>query len=315
MALPRLLENCLSLPVISAPMFLVSGPELVLEACKNGVVGSFPAGNARELETLAQWLDLLNKELARCREQEPERKVAPYAVNLIIHPMNPRLEEELALLEQYKVPLVITSVGNPEQVVGRLHAYGATVFHDVVTIKHARKAAAAGVDGLVLVCGGAGGHTGQMNPMAFVPQVREFWPGPLVVGGAISTGEAVRAVEVMGADLAYMGSRFLATQESMADGEYKQMVLECEAGDVVLSPVFSGINAHYLKPSIARAGLNPDAYTVEEVREKGIKAWRDVWSAGHGVGSIHDVPTVAGLIARLRQEYRVAAERPSAFLF
>ncbi len=296
----------LRLPVIAAPMFLVSGLELVQACCQAGVVGSFPAANARTLDDLREWLS----QMQIFQKSHPD--AAPYAMNVILlDKMNDRKAEELALAEEFKVPVLITSVGDPTEAVQRAHAWGGKVIHDVVSIRHAVKAAQAKVDGLILVCGGAGGHTGQLNPFAFIPQIREFWQGLLIVGGSVSHGQTVRALEVLGAEMAYIGSRFIATDESMASHEYKQVLLDSQASDVVLSPLFSGVPAHYLKPSIVRAGLDPEQYTAEDVKIKNIKAWRDVWSAGHGVGSIQDVIPVAQLIERLAQEYQTALQRPA----
>lgn len=304
MSARRLFGNNLRLPVIAAPMFLVSGLDLVQACCVSGVVGSFPAANARTLEDLRDWLTQMQAFM------QAHPTAAPYAMNVILlDKMNDRKAEELALAEEFQVPVLITSVGDPTETVQRAHAWGGKVIHDVVTIRHAKKAAQAKVDGLILVCGGAGGHTGQMNPFAFISQIREFWSGLLIVGGAVSNGQTVRAIEVMGADMAYIGSRFIATTESLAAADYKAIVLSSDASDVVLSAVFSGVPAHYLKPSIALAGLDPDHYTAEEVKIKNIKAWRDVWSAGHGVGSIHDVPSTAILVQRLYDEYQQATQR------
>lgn len=304
MSVRSMFGSNLRLPVIAAPMFLVSGLDLVQACCTAGIVGSFPAANARTLDELRDWLT----QMQAFAKANPN--AAPYAMNVILlDKMNDRKAEELALAEEFKVPVLITSVGDPTETVQRAHAWGGKVIHDVVSIRHAKKAAAAKVDGLILVCGGAGGHTGQMNPFAFISQIREFWDGLLIVGGSVSNGQTVRAIEVMGADMAYIGSRFIATIESMASEEYKAIVVQSEASDVVLSPVFSGVPAHYLKPSIARAGLDPDHYTEDEVKIKQIKAWRDVWSAGHGVGSIHEVLGTADLVDRLLIEYQSAAQR------
>lgn len=304
MSVRSMFGSNLRLPVIAAPMFLVSGLDLVQACCTAGIVGSFPAANARTLDELRDWLT----QMQAFAQANPN--AAPYAMNVILlDKMNDRKAEELALAEEFKVPVLITSVGDPTETVQRAHAWSGKVIHDVVSIRHAKKAAAAKVDGLILVCGGAGGHTGQMNPFAFISQIREFWDGLLIVGGSVSNGQTVRAIEVMGADMAYIGSRFIATTESMASDEYKAIVVQSEASDVVLSPVFSGVPAHYLKPSIARAGLDPDHYTEDEVKIKQIKAWRDVWSAGHGVGSIHEVLSTADLIDRLLIEYQSAAQR------
>lgn len=306
MSVTTIFGQNLRLPVIAAPMFLVSGLELVQACCQAGIVGSFPAANARSLEDLRDWL----VQMQIFQQAHPD--AAPYAMNVILlDKMNDRKAEELALAEEFQVPILITSVGDPTEAVQRAHAWGGKVIHDVVSIRHAVKAAQAKVDGLILVCGGAGGHTGQLNPFAFVPQIREFWQGLLIVGGSVTHGQTVRALEVLGADMSYIGSRFIATEESMASHEYKQVLLDSQASDVVLSPLFSGVPAHYLKASIARAGLDPEQYTAEEVKIKNIKAWRDVWSAGHGVGSITDVIPAAQLVERLAQEYQTALQRPA----
>lgn len=306
MSVTTIFGQNLRLPVIAAPMFLVSGLELVQACCQAGIVGSFPAANARSLEDLRDWL----VQMQIFQQAHPD--AAPYAMNVILlDKMNDRKAEELALAEEFQVPILITSVGDPTEAVQRAHAWGGKVIHDVVSIRHAVKAAQAKVDGLILVCGGAGGHTGQLNPFAFVPQIREFWDGLLIVGGSVTHGQTVRALEVLGADMSYIGSRFIATEESMASHEYKQVLLDSQASDVVLSPLFSGVPAHYLKASIARAGLDPEQYTAEEVKIKNIKAWRDVWSAGHGVGSITDVIPAAQLVERLAQEYQTALQRPA----
>ncbi len=306
MSVTTIFGQNLRLPVIAAPMFLVSGLELVQACCQAGIVGSFPAANARSLEDLRDWL----VQMQIFQQAHPD--AAPYAMNVILlDKMNDRKAEELALAEEFQVPILITSVGDPTEAVQRAHAWGGKVIHDVVSIRHAVKAAQAKVDGLILVCGGAGGHTGQLNPFAFVPQIREFWDGLLIVGGSVTHGQTVRALEVLGADMSYIGSRFIATEESMASHEYKQVLLDSQASDVVLSQLFSGVPAHYLKASIARAGLDPEQYTAEEVKIKNIKAWRDVWSAGHGVGSITDVIPAAQLVERLAQEYQTALQRPA----
>ena len=306
MSVTTIFGQNLRLPVIAAPMFLVSGLELVQACCQAGIVGSFPAANARSLEDLRDWL----VQMQIFQQAHPD--AAPYAMNVILlDKMNDRKAEELALAEEFQVPILITSVGDPTEAVQRAHAWGGKVIHDVVSIRHAVKAAQAKVDGLILVCGGAGGHTGQLNPFAFVPQIREFWDGLLIVGGSVTHGQTVRALEVLGADMSYIGSRFIATEESMASHEYKQVLLDSQASDVVLSPLFSGVPAHYLKASIARAGLDPEQYTAEEVKIKNIKAWRDVWSAGQGVGSITDVIPAAQLVERLAQEYQTALQRPA----
>ena len=310
MAIPASLRANLKLPVIAAPMFLVSGPELVIACCKAGIIGTLPALNARTLELADEWYTRITAELAQATNGSG---AAAWGVNLIVHKTNQqRLQADLDLLVKHRVPLIITSIGDPAPIVEAAHTYGGCVFHDVTTIRHARKAAAGGVDGLILVCAGAGGHAGVMSPFALVPQVRGFFPGCIALAGAISDGRAVRAAEVLGADMAYMGTRFIATAESLAKPAYKQMVIEAEAADILYTPAFSGIPANMLKPSIAKAGLDPDK--LAEKREINLgaelnasaKAWRDIWSAGQGVGSIHDAPSVAALVERMRTDYAAA---------
>ncbi len=299
MPIPALF-NGLSLPLIGAPMFLVSGPELVIAQCRAGIVGTFPALNARPSIQLGEWLAQIEGAIAG----------APYGVNLIVHNTNTRLDEDLAICVDHRVPLVVTSVGEPSKVVGAVHGYGGLVFHDVISVRHARKAIAAGVDGLILVCAGAGGHAGLLSPFALVSEVREFYDGPLVLSGAMSHGNHIRAAQVMGADMAYMGTRFIATQEAAAPDAYKQMILESSAADLVYTPAFTGVSGNYLRPSIVAAGLDPDNIVggkdkpnLELESRTGAKAWKDIWGAGQGVGSIHDVPNVEELVARLKREY------------
>lgn len=315
MAIPEVFRGKLRLPLIGSPMFLASGPELVLAQCKAGVIGSFPALNARPQAALDQWLTQIGEALAAYDAQNPQRPAAPFAVNLILHRSNDRQAHDLACVVRHRVPLVITSAGRPDQVVEKVHGYGGLVFHDVVSVAHARKAVASGVDGLILVCAGAGGHGGNLSPFALVNEVRAFWDGPLVLAGALSTGRDVRAVEVMGADLAYMGTRFIATHECAAASAHKQMLVRDSAADIVYTPVFSGIWANYLANSVVAAGIDPA--TLQGLQTGGKdnlfassnstpKAWKDVWSAGQGIGSIHDIPDVAELVARLCREYRQA---------
>lgn len=299
----------LQLPVISAPMFLVSGPELTIAACKAGVIGSFPSLNARTAADFEQWLQTIEAALSEARNGDATRRIAPFAVNLIVlQTGDGRFEADLELCERYRVPLIISSVGSPKPVLKTVQAYGGRVFHDVVTLEHARKAAEAGVDGLVLVCAGAGGHTGALSPFAFVPQVRRFFDGTIVLAGGISDGAGIRAARELGADFAYMGTRFAATQESMASAVYKDMLIEQGSKDVVLTPSISGLPANYLRASIAAVGLDPDRLPPPKALFKPdipdtIKAWRDVWGAGHGVGMIDDVPSVQTLVERLRREF------------
>lgn len=323
MAIPKVLQGRLALPVIVSPMFLVSGPDLVVACCTNGTLGTFPSLNQRTARGFEEWLSQIKAALAAHDKENPDTPAAPYGVNLIAHKSNTRLDEDLALVVKYEVPLVITSVGNPREIVKAVHAYGGLVFHDVTTVEWARKAADAGVDGIIPVCAGAGGHAGLMNPFAIVPQIREFWDGPIALSGCISDGRSVRAAEVLGADFAYMGTRFVATVESMGSEEYKAMLLTSQASDLLYTPAFSGIPATMLRPSIVAAGMDPDRLPDKNRIDLGeefnheTKAWRDIWTAGQGVGSIHDVPSTAALIARLKQEYASACaetQRLSALL-
>ena len=316
MSLPASLRGRFSVPAIAAPMFLVSGPELVIESCKAGVAGTFPAMNARPATQLDEWLTRIDVELAAFRAAHPALPCAPHGVNLILHASNVRLHEDIDTLVRHRVPIVITSLGNPAEVVKRVHAYGGLVLSDVVHAYHARKVIDAGVDGIIAVAGGAGGHAGTQNVISLVREIREFWDGVLVAAGAISDGAGIRAVEVLGADLAYMGTRFIATREAMAQAEYKQMVVECTPADIVYTDAISGTNANFMWPSLGHAGYRREELAagfgkgrLHDLAEEA-KAWRDVWSAGHGVASIHDVPGVAELVARLGREYRAACAMP-----
>lgn len=307
MPIPPLFQGRLAVPAIAAPMFLVSGPELVLATCRAGVAGTFPALNARPAEQLDEWLDQLNRSLG------PQD--APYGVNLIVHPSNPRLTADLDRVVAHRVPFVITSLGNPAPVVAAVHDYGGLVFSDVIHAKHAQKALAGGADGIICVGAGAGGHAGPQSPFALVREIRQFWGGPLILGGAISDGDSIRAAEALGADLAYLGTRFIATQESRATAGYKEMLVGATADDIVYTPAISGTPANFLWPSLEKAG-----YTRESLLAGGApahayggdeaKAWRDVWSAGHGVSGIRDIPPVADLVARLAREYTQACALP-----
>jgi nitronate monooxygenase len=308
--------NQLRLPVISAPMFLVSGPELVKNCCLNGVIGSFPAPNARPIEVLDEWMGQLNQELEKARKRDPHRKIAPWAMNMVVHSSYSRLQDELALIKKHQPQLVITSLGSPKHVVDIVHEYGGLVFSDVSDVKFARKAAEAGVDGLILVSSGAGGHAGQINNFAFVDMVRSFWDGIIVLAGAISTGKGILAAQAAGADLAYMGTRFIVATESMANDEYREMLVAATQEDIVLTNAFSGVNANMLKPSIVKAGLDPDQLAKKEKvdfddmqKETNAKAWRDIWSAGHGVGAIDKIETAASIIERLEKEYQEALQK------
>jgi len=312
MPLPQQLQGRLKLPVIAAPMFLVSGPDLVVAACQAGVVGSFPALNQRAAEGFDDWLTEIESRLTP--------NDAPYGVNLIVHNTNPRLEADLKICEAHKVPIVITSLGAIADLVDRVHAYGGLVFHDVTTLRHAKKAVEAGVDGLILVCAGAGGHAGVLSPFAMVPEVRAFFDGTIILAGCISDGQGVAAAETMGADLAYLGTRFISVQESMAPAEYKAMLCDSAAADIVYTPAISGVPASFLRQSLVNAGLDPDNLPTKkdinmgEELDSESKAWKNIWSAGQGVGSISDVPTTAELVDRLTREYRGAIERSAGRL-
>ena len=306
----------LSLPLIAAPMFLVSGVELVAAACRNGVIGSFPTANCRSTDQLAQWVNEIDARL-RQHEDRTGRAAAPLCPNLIVHRSNARLQDDLDVLLGHEPEIVITSVGSPAAVLEPLHDAGALVLADVASIRHARRAAEAGADGLVLLTAGAGGQTGWLNPFAFVRAVRAFYDGLIVLAGGISDGRALRAAEVLGCDLAYMGTRFIATRESMADGRYKQMLVESNADDIVLTTAFTGLQTNMLKPSIVAAGLDPDdlpAHGAIDIakdidiaaRETRPKRWRDIWSGGHSTSGVTDVPAVDGLVARTLSEYRAA---------
>ena len=311
MALPKLLQDTLALPVIGSPMFIVSGPELVIAQCKSGIVGSFPALNARPKELLDEWLTRIGAELAAERAAHPDKKLAPFAVNQIIHHSNDRLDHDLDLCVKHKVPLIITSLRAPGEVVRRIHDYGGLVFHDVINVRHARKALEAGVDGLILVCAGAGGHAGMLSPFALVSEVRSFYSGTIILAGAIARGQHILAAQAMGADLAYMGTRFIATHEANASDAYKETIVASSADDVVYTPYFTGVHGNYLKPSIVAQGLDPDNLpprdkTSMDFGSTRTKAWRDIWGAGQGVGSMSDVPPTAELVARLAREYVAA---------
>lgn len=302
------LRSQLALPVISAPMFIVSGPELVIAQCSSGIIGAMPALNARPQTDLAKWLEQIESALADLRTREPDRLIAPYAINHIIHESNERLQEDLAVCEQFQVPLVITSLRAPDDIVGRVHAWGGKVFHDVTTLRHARKAIDAGVDGLILVCAGAGGHAGTLSPFALVGEVRRIYDGPIVLSGAISRGQDILAALAMGADFAYIGTRFIASAEARAQEAYKQMLVESQASDIVYTPYFTGIPGSYLRPSITQAGLDPDRLTRSSSEPVGLsstqsKPWKDIWSAGQGVGRIAAVEPLSHIVDTLKAEY------------
>ena len=306
MPIPASLQKGLTLPIICAPMFIVSNPDLVIAQCKSGVIGSFPALNARPKEALDEWLTRIKAALA----DDPD--AAAFAVNQIIHPSNERLQHDMELCVKHEVPLIITSLSAPTQIVPPVHAYGGKVFHDVISVRHAEKALEAGVDGLILVCAGAGGHAGTLSPFALVGEIRKFYDGPIALSGAITNGSAILSAQAMGADFAYIGTRFIATSEANAQEAYKQCIVDSAAVDVVYTPYFTGVHGNYLKQSITAAGLDPanlperDKTAMNFGGATAAKAWKDIWGAGQGVGNIIDVLPTAELVARLKQEYRVA---------
>ena len=314
MTLPTVLQN-LSLPVIASPMFIASGPALVAAQCKAGIVGSFPALNARPAELLDTWLTDLQRELADYAAANPDARIGPIAVNQIVHASNTRLEHDVEVCVKHQVPIIISSLrAPPKEMLDAVHSYGGIVLHDVVSIRHAQKALEAGVDGLILVAAGAGGHAGALSPFALVGEVRKFFDGPIALSGSIATGDAILAAQAMGADFAYIGSRWLATQESNVSDAYRDAIVESSAADVVYTNLFTGVHGNYLKKSIVNAGLDPDALPESDKSKMSFgdgsaKAWRDIWGAGQGVGLMDDVPTVAEMVARLKREYKAARQR------
>jgi nitronate monooxygenase len=308
------MQGRLSLPVVCSPLFIVSGPELVIAQCKAGMVGSFPALNARPEPVLEEWIVRIKKELAEYQAANPGAKVAPFAVNQIAHHSNNRLMHDVDACVKHQVPVIITSLRAPREVVDKIHSYGGIVLHDVINIRHAKKALEDGVDGLILVTAGAGGHAGALSPFALLREVRRFYNGTVVLAGSITDGAGVLAAQAMGADLAYVGTRFIATQEANADGRYKQMLLEASAKDIVYTNLFTGVLGNYLGPSIAAAGLDPENLPTADKSKMNFgsggnmkqKAWRDIWSAGQGVGNIDDLPPVAELAKRMKQQYEAA---------
>ena len=297
------LRDRLAIPAIAAPMFLVSGPDLVVETCKRGIMGTFPALNQRTSEGYALWLDEIEERLDGTDS-------SPYGVNLIVHKTNARLSCDVEITVEHRVPVVITSLGAVRDVVDAIHSYGGLVFHDVINLHHAHKAADAGVDGLIAVCAGAGGHAGLLNPFAFVDEIRQFFDKTLILSGAITNGRQIAAAEMMGADLAYLGTRFINTREAMAPAGHKEMIVASTAKDIVYTSAVSGVNANFLRASLVAAGADPDnlppAARLNISTEGEAKAWKDVWSAGQGVGGIHDIPSTAELCERLIGEYREA---------
>lgn len=318
MPIPSLFDNRLTLPLIAAPMFLASGPELVSACCKAGIVGTFPAKNQRTTDGLEAWLDQITTDL-KDHEQATGRPATPFGVNLIVHKSNDVLADELALCKKYNVPLIITSLGAVSDLVRQIHDYGGLVFHDVINLRHAEKASSAGVDGLIAVCAGAGGHTGQASPFGLINEIKASFDGTVLLSGALSTGADIAAAQMIGADLAYMGTRFISTKECLSPDAYKQMVVAAAASDIMLTDAITGVNANFIKQSLSQAGYDPDNLSAHgevdinkelaealDPRQNSAKPWRDLWSAGHGVGSITDTPPVAELVTRLCEEYAAA---------
>jgi len=319
MALPASLEGKLRIPLIGAPMFIVSGPELVIEQCKAGIVGSFPALNARPQESLVDWIRQIKEETAAYAEANPEEPVAPFAVNQIVHPSNPRLMADMEVCVKEEAPIIITSLSPPREIVQAVHSYGGLVFHDIINIRHARKAIGQGVDGIIAVCTGAGGHAGPLSPFALVGEIRSEFDGCLILSGCISRGDDVLAATAMGADLAYSGTRFIASGEGRALPEYKEMIVDSAAGDVVNSSLFTGVKGNYLGGSIRNAGMDPENLPdgskedMDFSKATGVeaKAWKDIWGAGQGVGNIDDISPARDIVMRMEQEYRNALARVS----
>lgn len=317
MSLPALLDGKLRLPLIGAPMFIVSGPELVIAQCKAGIVGSFPALNARPESMLPEWLERISSELREYAAANPEALVAPYAVNQIVHQSNDRLRHDVEMCVKFKVPIVITSLRPPAEVVEAVHSYGGVVFHDVINLRHAQKAISQGVDGIIAVCAGAGGHAGTTSPFALVKEIRSVFDGTLILSGAMSRGRDILAARAMGADLAYFGTRFIATREANAPDSYKRMIVDSKSADIIYTPLFTGVHGSYLRGSIEKAGLDPD--NLQEIDAKQMnfgsggnaraKAWRDIWGAGQGVGSIDEIAAVRDVVDNIERDYQETRQR------
>ena len=306
MSLPASLQDRLSLPAIAAPMFLISGPDLVVETCRAGLVGTFPSLNQRSTAGYSEWLAEIRERLADAPQ------AAPFGVNLIVHRTNKRLDADLKVTVDNRVPLVITSLGAVSELVDAVHAYGGLVFHDVISRRHAEKATEAGVDGLIAVCAGAGGHAGTLSPFAFLPEIRSFFDKTLILSGAISNGRQIAAARMLGADLAYLGTRFIATRESLATEEHRRMIVEAGTKDLIYTPAISGVPGNFLRASLEKAGLDPENLPsgTELSLDHEARIWKDIWSAGQGAAAVRDVPSVAELCARLKQEYEDATANP-----
>ena len=314
------LKDKTRLPVIGAPLFTVSYPELVVAQCKAGVVGSFPALNARPAEKLDEWITSMKKELSEYQEANPDEIVAPFAVNQICHHSNNRLDEDMEVCVKHEVPIIITSLRAPKSVVDAVHSYDGAVMHDVINIRHAKKAIDEGADGLILVCAGAGGHAGTLSPFALVREVREFFDGPIALSGSISHGASVLSAQAMGADFAYIGTRFIATQEANATQGYKDMIVDSSAKDIMYSSTFTGVEGNYLRPSVENAGLDPENLPFADKNDMNFgtsggagdnqkKAWKDIWGSGQGIGTLHNVPTVRESVNSMIEEYQQASNR------
>ena len=314
MPIPDSIKNNISIPVIGAPLFLISVPDLVIAQCKAGIIGSFPALNARPQHVLEEWIVRIKTELKEYQEQNPDKKVAPFAVNQICHGSNDRLQGDMEICVKHEVPIIITSLRPPAEVVEAAHSYGGLVFHDVINVRHAKKAADMGVDGLILVCAGAGGHAGALSPFALLREVKSWFDGTIILSGSIGDGYSVASALALGADFAYLGTRFIATHEANAEPEYKQMLIESSANDIVYSNLFTGVLGNYLKPSIQNAGLDPDNLPTADKSAMNFgsggntdsKAWKDIWGSGQGIGLIEDAPTVESLVERIRAEFNEA---------
>ena len=317
MALPPILKDTLKLPVVGSPLFIISNPDLVIAQCKAGIVGSFPSLNARPEHVLEEWLQRITDELDRHNQENPDSPAAPFAVNQIVHGSNNRLEYDLEMCVKFKVPIVITSLGAKEMVNDAVHSYGGITLHDIINNRFAKKAIEKGADGLIAVAAGAGGHAGAQSPFALIQEIREWFDGPLLCSGSIATGDAVLAAQAMGADLAYIGSAFIATEEANAEQAYKQAIVDCGADDIVYSNLFTGVHGNYLRPSIENAGLDPKNLPVSDPTAMDFgsggntdaKAWKDIWGSGQGIGAVKKIGSTADYVAKLQSEYEAAKQR------
>lgn len=319
MALPGILKQT-RIPVVAAPLFIVSGPELVIAQCKAGIIGSFPALNARPADMLEKWIVRIKLELETYQRENPDAIVAPFAVNQICHPSNNRLQHDMEVCVKHEVPIIITSLQANQQVYDAAHSYGGIILHDVTNIRHTKKALSMGADGIIAVCAGAGGHAGTMSPFALIPEIRKFFDGPILCSGSMSTGDSVVGAIGIGADMAYMGTRFIATEEANADADYKQEIVESSGKDIVYSSLFTGVHGNYLRGSIVKAGMDPDDLPTADKTSMNFgsggntdkKAWKDIWGAGQGVGTIDSSPSVGDVVDTLETEFTAALARLSS---